>query len=99
MRMIMTSDDLRIGSINRSEKVMLTVNGKEIPAYKGETLLAALIAAGYRGTKQSPIKNKPRGGLCGMGVCFECLVTVNGEPNVRSCMVEVEENMTVQIHV
>jgi predicted molibdopterin-dependent oxidoreductase YjgC len=97
--MIMTSDDLRIGSINRSETVMLSVNGNEVPAYKGETLLAALIAAGYRGTKKSPIKNEPRGALCGMGVCFECLVTVNGEPNVRSCMIEVENHMTVQTNV
>jgi predicted molibdopterin-dependent oxidoreductase YjgC len=96
--MIMISDELRIGSIKRNEKVTLSVNGKEVSAYKGETLLAALIAAGYRGLKKSPIKNEPRGALCGMGVCFECLVTVNGEPNIRSCMIEVENRMTVQIH-
>ena len=98
MRMSMTPDDLRIGSIRRNEKVTLSVNGKEVPAYKGETLLAALIAAGYQGLKKSPIKNELRGALCGMGVCFECLVTVNGDPNTRSCMIEVEDRMTVQIH-
>jgi len=89
-------DDLRIGSIKRKEKVKLSVNGKEIPAYKGETLMAALTAAGYKGLKKSPVRNEPRGGLCGMGVCFECMVTVNGIPNIRSCMIEVEDNMAVE---
>ena len=98
MRMIMNPDDLRIGSIRRSDKVTISVNGKEVPAYKGETLLAALIAAGFQRLKKSPIHNEPRGALCGMGVCFECLVTVNGEPNIRSCMIEVEDRMTVQIN-
>lgn len=89
-------DDLRIASIKRKEKIKLSVNGKEIPAYKGETLLAALIAAGYKSLKKSPIKNNPRGGVCGMGVCFECIVTVNGIPNTRSCMTEVEDRMKVE---
>jgi sarcosine oxidase subunit alpha len=94
----MTMDDLRIGSIKRKNKVTLSVNGKEIHAYKGETLLAALIAAGYKSLKQSPLRDEPRGALCGMGVCFECIVTVNGQPNIRSCMTEVEDNMKVEIN-
>ncbi len=89
--------DLRIENIKRKEAIIFTVNGKEVSAYKGETLLAALIAAGYKKTKRSPIKGNPRGGLCGMGVCFECIVTVNGVPNIRSCMTEVENNMVVKI--
>lgn len=88
-------DDLRISKIKRKEKVTLRVNGKEIPAYKGETVLAALMAAGYKGLKRSPLNHDPRGALCGMGVCFECMVTVNGVPNTRSCMTEVENNMEI----
>lgn len=90
-------DDLRIGNIKRNREVTFTVNGKAVSAYEGETLLAALIAAGYKHTKNSPLGQQPRGGLCGMGVCFECIVTVNDEPNIRSCMTEVEENMKVTI--
>ncbi|MCP5053679.1 MAG: (2Fe-2S)-binding protein, partial [bacterium] len=41
-------------------------------------------------------KQEPRGALCGMGICFECIVTVNGIPNTRSCMTEVEPGMTVE---
>jgi predicted molibdopterin-dependent oxidoreductase YjgC len=88
--------DLRIGNIERKEKIKFTVHGEDVFAYQGETLLAALIAAGYKGTKKSPLKHEPRGALCGMGVCFECIVSVNGEPNIRSCMTEVEENMKVK---
>ncbi|MCP4157921.1 MAG: (2Fe-2S)-binding protein [bacterium] len=92
-------DDLRIGNINRKEKVKLLVNGKEVTAYKGETLLAALMASGYKSLKKSPVNGEPRGALCGMGVCFECIVTVNGIPNTRSCMTEVENNMEITIDV
>lgn len=91
-------DDLRIGTIKRNEKITLKVNGKEITAYKGETLLAALIAAGFKTLKKSAVNKESRGALCGMGVCFECTVTVNGTPNVRSCMTEVENNMEIEIH-
>jgi predicted molibdopterin-dependent oxidoreductase YjgC len=91
-------DDLRIGSIKRKDKVTLSVNGKKIEAYQGESLLAALLAAGYKQLKRSPINHDPRGALCGMGVCFECIVTVNGIPNTRSCMTEVENNMEIEIH-
>lgn len=90
-------DDLRIGSIKRKDKVMISVNGKKIAAYKGETILAALLAAGYKTLKRSPIAHDPRGALCGMGVCFECIVTVNGIPNTRSCMTEVENDMEIEI--
>jgi len=95
MRKIM--DDLRIGNIHRNREITFSVNGNEVSAFKGETLLAALIAAGYKHTKNSPLGKQPRGGLCGMGVCFECIVTVNGQPNIRSCMTEVDENMAVTI--
>ena len=48
-------ENLRIDSIARKEKIKLLVNGKEITAYKGETVLAALIAAGYKSLKQNPV--------------------------------------------
>jgi len=91
-------ENLRIGNIHRKVPIQFTVNGETVSAYKGETLLAALIAGGYRETKISPLKKEPRSALCGMGVCFECMVTVNGEPNTRSCMTEVQENMVVELN-
>jgi sarcosine oxidase subunit alpha len=90
-------ENLRIDSIKRKEKIKLLVNGKEITAYKGETVLAALIAAGYKSLKQNPVSQDPRGALCGMGVCFECTVTIDGIPNVRSCMTEAQNMMEIEL--
>lgn len=90
-------DDLRISTIRRKEKVILSVNGREVSAYRGESLLAALMASGYKRLKKSPVYSEPRGPLCGMGACFECIVTVNGIPNTRSCMTEVENDMEIEI--
>jgi sarcosine oxidase subunit alpha len=89
--------DLRITNIKRNRPVKIRVNGKEILAYRGETLLAALMASGYKFFRKSSLKEEPRGALCGMGVCYECLVTLNGLTGVRACMVEVEENMEIEI--
>lgn len=90
-------EDLRISSIDRKEKITIKVNGKDESAYIGETLLAALIASGYKQLKISPVLKEKRGGLCGMGVCYECLVTVDGVKNVRACMQDVKDGMEIGI--
>ncbi len=90
-------EDLRINSVKRKEKVVIIVNGKEVVAYIGETLLAALIASGYKHLKNSPVLKEKRGGLCGMGVCYECLVTIDGEKNLRACMHDVRAGMEIRI--
>jgi sarcosine oxidase subunit alpha len=86
---------LRIKQIIRKEKVNILVNGNQLPAYEGETVLAALIASGYKSLKRSAFLKKKRGALCGMGVCFECLVTIDGIPNKRACMCQVENKMEI----
>lgn len=90
-----TEKSLRIEGVNRKNPVTIIVNGKPIAAYAGEMLLAALIAAGYRALRRSPVLNSPRGGFCGMGLCRECLVTVDGVPGVRACMTTVKAGMEV----
>lgn len=90
-------EDLRISSIERKEKISIRVNGKEVVAYIGETLLAALIASGYKQLRRSPVLKEKRGGLCGMGVCYECLVTIDGEKNIRACMHDVKDGMVIEI--
>ena len=89
--------NLRTDDIQRNESVKIRVNGTEVEAYRGEILIAALIASGFQSMKRSPILGESRGGLCGMGGCYECLVNVNGQPNVRACMVEVEDGMEVRL--
>lgn len=90
-------NDLRISSVKRDNEVYIKINGATFLAYSGETLLAVLIASGIKKIRKSSVLNEPRGGLCGMGVCYDCLVTVNGTPNIRACMTYVEEGMEVKI--
>ena len=89
-------NNLRINRVKRREEVTILVNGKPIVAYSGEMLLAALITEGYRSLRRSPVDNNPRGGFCGMGICRECLVSVDGVPGIRACMTTVKDGMEVE---
>ncbi len=82
-------------SIKRGHPVSFRFDGAPIAAYSGETIAAALIAAGISATRLSR-RSMPRGYFCGMGVCWECLVTVNDNPNQRACMTVVEDGMVVR---
>ena len=70
--------------------------GKEIDAEQGQSIGAALLAAGYRSLRTTRYGAAPRGLFCGIGICFDCLVTVNGQPNVRACLTEVRDGDEVQ---
>jgi predicted molibdopterin-dependent oxidoreductase YjgC len=89
--------DLRISSIHRGPQIQIFVNGREVVAYEGETVLAALIAKGLWTLRRSRHNGEGRGPFCGMGVCYECLVSINGLPNRRACMTEVKNLMEIQI--
>ncbi len=95
MKPFPAADNLRITSISRRPAIHICVNGRMITATPGETVLAALTAAGLRVLKKSNVCGDARGPFCGMGVCYECLVTINGVPKQRSCMIEVEDNMEI----
>lgn len=89
--------NLRIEAIDRRTSIQIRVNGRSVAAVPGETVLAALTAAGFKALKKSNVNGDARGAFCGMGVCYECLVTVNGVPKQRACMTEVAENMEIVI--
>jgi predicted molibdopterin-dependent oxidoreductase YjgC len=81
---------------DRGRQVHFQVDGREIAAYEGETVAAALLAAGVRAFRYSPKKHAPRGLYCGIGLCYECLVTVDGRPAVRACQTAVANGMVVE---
>lgn len=80
----------------RGAEVSLFVNGRTVDAFAGESVAAVLMAEGLGTLRRSARLAEPRGLFCGMGVCFECAVTVNGRPNVRACMTPVEGGMRVE---
>jgi predicted molibdopterin-dependent oxidoreductase YjgC len=74
--------------------VELTVNGETIVASGGITVAAALINAGHTAFRSS-VTAEARGPVCGMGICYECRVTIDGAPHQRSCMRVVAPGMRV----
>jgi predicted molibdopterin-dependent oxidoreductase YjgC len=81
--------------IARPAPVRIEADGEAIDAYPGETLATALLAAGRRAFRRTR-SGAPRGPLCNMGVCFDCLVVVEGLGEVRACMTVVRDRMTVR---
>ncbi len=82
---------------NRSS-VPVTIHfaGQLIVACEGDTVAAALLAAGHIVTRTTPVSGADRGPFCMMGVCFDCLVEIDGETNRQGCMVEVREGMRIE---
>jgi len=70
--------------------IHLDLDGSPLRATPGQSLAAALLAAGHRSWRtgtRGPGPDRARGLFCGIGVCFDCLVTVNGRPDQRACLV------------
>ena len=82
-------------NIERGQAIQFLVDGHPIPAYEGETIAAALLAAGRRTFRHTVPGGEPRGVFCGIGVCFDCLVTVDGTQTVRACVTPVSDGMRV----
>lgn len=89
--------DLRIKSPARTRAVSIFVNGREVQAFEGELLHAVLAASGFKALRKSKSAGGHRGFFCGMGVCFECLVTIDGVPGRQACDTEVVDGMRVEI--
>jgi predicted molibdopterin-dependent oxidoreductase YjgC len=81
-------------ALERGPEVSLTLDGRAVTAYLGETVAAVLFADGAADTRTT-VGGSPRGVFCGMGVCFDCLVVVDGVPNTRACMTWVRDGMQV----
>ncbi|HLH18894.1 MAG TPA: (2Fe-2S)-binding protein [Bryobacteraceae bacterium] len=71
------------------------VNGRPVEVPEGAMVSAAVSMAGETRFRRS-VSGEPRGPLCGMGICFECRVTVDGRPHVRSCQMPCRPGMEVR---
>jgi hypothetical protein len=68
-------------------------DGRPVPARAGESLAAALLAAGLLACRETPVTGAARGPFCLMGACFDCLVEVEGVPNLQACMIPVRDGL------
>ena len=78
--------------------IQIHFDDREIAALPGETIAAALAAAGIVAVRQAR-SGAPRGPFCGMGVCFDCLVTIDGVGSRQACLVPVQEGMNVETQI
>ncbi|WP_037680904.1 (2Fe-2S)-binding protein [Streptomyces griseus] len=74
----------------------LTFDERRIEALPGQTVAAALWSAGITSWRTTRDEGRPRGVFCGIGVCFDCLVTVDGRPNQRACLVPAESGAEIR---
>jgi predicted molibdopterin-dependent oxidoreductase YjgC len=76
--------------------ITVTVDGTPLTAKAGDTVAAALLAAGLGASRATPVSGAPRAPYCMMGVCFECLVTIDGVGNRQGCLTPVREGMAIE---
>ena len=76
--------------------VRLMVDGSAVTAAPGDSVAAALLAAGVVACRTTPVSGAPRAPYCMMGVCFDCLVTIDGIGSRQACLTRVREGMVVE---
>jgi predicted molibdopterin-dependent oxidoreductase YjgC len=75
--------------------VDITIDGRPVTARAGDTVAAALLSADIVVFRSTPVSGAPRGPFCMMGVCFDCLVQIDGLPNRQACMTRVAPGMRI----
>ena len=76
------------------EDISFFINGKPVEAPAGTTVAAAILKSGVSAFRRS-VSGEPRGPVCGMGICFECRVTIDGSAQILSCQTECRTGMQV----
>ena len=79
-----------------TEKISFTFNGQAFTCESGQSVAAALIAANNRELRRTRFEGEPRSIFCGMGICFDCVVVIDGVANQRSCLIEAKPGMKVE---
>ena len=77
------------------EVVTIVVDGSPVAARVGDSVAAALLAAGLRAFRATTVSGAPRGPFCMMGACFDCIVTIDGRRNAQACMTRVADGMRI----
>lgn len=85
-----------LGKMPKVKMVTIYLDGEPLAAREGEPVAAALIAAGKRVFRHTAKRSEPRSYYCGLGRCTDCYMTVDGIPQVRTCITEVRDGMRVE---
>ena len=91
----MTSGRVPGHGLERGRPVVVQIDGESVEAFEGESVAAAVMADRRLDLRETE-HNEPRGYFCGMGVCFDCVMIINGVPNTRTCVTWVHDGMTIE---
>ena len=80
----------------RQDLVNVTIEGREVAVPRGQSVAAAALAQGLIPTRTTAELGAPRAPFCMMGVCFECLMVIDGQPNRQACQIAVAEGMRIE---
>ncbi len=88
-------------SISKStlQHIPIEINGKKVNVPEGITVWSSMALSGETTTRLSPVTKQQRSAYCAMGVCFECLVQIDGQPNQQACLTLVRKGMKIQKQV
>lgn len=89
------TDSLFRHGLEDAPQCVLIVNGVEHQVPMQSSVASALHYLGYLATRAHPVSGEPRAPFCHMGVCFECLVSIDGQPQQRACLTQVTPNMSI----
>ncbi len=81
----------------QAETVNVLLNGQSVQALKGSSVAAVALSQNLSYTRTSPVYASKRAPFCMMGVCYECLMVIDGQPNQRACSTYVQEGMRIEI--
>ncbi len=76
--------------------VNITVDGKKIKAFEGDTIAAAMFDNNLKVNRTTAKYKEPRGVFCNKGRCTDCIMQVDGQPNIRTCITKVRDGMVVK---
>ncbi|MBM3596576.1 MAG: (2Fe-2S)-binding protein [Alphaproteobacteria bacterium] len=82
--------------LDRGRAFQFSVDGETVTAYPGESIAAAMLAAGRAAARRTAKRREPRGYHCGMGVCWDCVMVVDGVTDTRTCRTEAKPGMRVE---
>ena len=80
----------------RSDNVSVRIENRKFRVPAGISVAAAVLLCGHRKVRNTPVTDSPRLPYCMMGICFDCLMNIDGAPNQQACQVEVRDNMRIE---
>ncbi len=96
MATLRVDDHPILGKTDRGRRITVIVDGNPVEAFEGEPLAAALVASGQRVFRFTTKQGTPRGVFCALGRCTDCVMIVDGQPNVRTCVTPARDGMVIQ---